>query len=54
MIDTIFYFANTDNEYQAKLASGEISDKTIAFVKDTNKIYINGHDYVGRVDLQGW
>lgn len=54
MIDTIFYFAKTDDEYQAKLASGEISDKTIAFVEDVNKIYINGHDYIDRQNLEGW
>lgn len=48
MINTIFYFADTENEYMDKYNKGEISSRTISFVKDSNKIFINGHDYIDR------
>lgn len=51
MINTIFYFADTQNEYMQKYNAGEISSKTITFVKDSNEIYINGHGYIDRQSI---
>lgn len=45
MINTIFYFAETLQEYEDKLQTEGISEKTIVFVKDTNDIYINQCNY---------
>lgn len=52
MINTIFYFVETDAEYQLKRAQGEISNKTIVFVEDTREIYINGRGY-GKTSTAG-
>ena len=48
MINTIFYFADTENEYLEKYNKGEVSSRTISFIKDSNKIFIDGHDYIDR------
>lgn len=47
MINTIFYFVPTFEEYQAKQGSGEISPRTIVFVADIRAIYKNGVRYGG-------
>lgn len=47
MINTIFYFVDTEQEYQAKLSSGEIKPYTIVFVRDTRAIWKNGIRYSG-------
>ena len=47
MINTIFYFVDTEQEYQAKRNSGEIKPYTIVFVKDTQAIWKNGVRYSG-------
>ena len=47
MINTIFYFVDTDQEYQAKRDSGEIKPYTIVFVRDTRSIWKNGVRYGG-------
>ena len=47
MINTIFYFVPTFEEYQAKWNSGEISPRTIVFVADIRAIYKNGIRYGG-------
>lgn len=52
MIDTIFYFVETDAEYQLKRAQGEISNRTIVFVEDAREIYLNGRGY-GKTSLAG-
>lgn len=52
MIDTIFYFVESDTEYQLQRARGEISNRTIVFVEDTREIYLNGLGY-GKTSLAG-
>ena len=47
MINTIFYFVDTEQEYQAKRNSGEIKPYTIVFVRDTRTIWKNGIRYSG-------
>lgn len=47
MINTIFYFVDTEQEYQAKRNSGEIKPYTIVFVRDTRAIWKNGVRYSG-------
>lgn len=47
MINTIFYFVDTEQEYQAKRNSGEIKPYTIVFVRDTRAIWKNGIRYSG-------
>lgn len=47
MINTIFYFVDTDQEYTEKRNSGEIKPYTIVFVRDTRSIWKNGVRYGG-------
>lgn len=42
MIDTIFYYADTKQEYLQKLSQGEILARTIVFIEETGEIYKNG------------
>ena len=55
MIDTIFYFCPTQEQYEQTLTEngGEgISSKTITFVEDVREIYFNGRGY-GKTSTQG-
>lgn len=55
MIDTIFYFCPTQEQYEQTLAEngGEgISSKTITFVEDVREIYFNGRGY-GKTSTAG-
>lgn len=47
MINTIFYFVPTLQEYQAKYNGGEIASRTIVFVEDNRSIYKDGIRYGG-------
>ena len=42
MINTIFYYVNTKQEYLQKLSQGEVSARTIVFIEETGEIYKNG------------
>lgn len=55
MIDTIFYFCPTQEQYEQTLTEngGEgISSKTITFVEDVREIYFNGRGY-GKTSTAG-
>lgn len=45
MIDTIFYFATTMDEYRNLVEEQQISARTIVFVEETQEIYKNGKLY---------
>jgi len=47
MIDTIFYFVDSLNfdEYQSRLSSGDIADRTIVFAEAQKAIYKDGVNY---------
>lgn len=47
MINTIFYFVDTEQEYTNKYNSGEIKPYTIVFVKGTKTIWKDGVRYGG-------
>ena len=47
MINTIFYFVPTLQEYLAKYNNGEIASRTIVFVEDNRSIYKDGIRYGG-------
>jgi len=47
MINTIFYFAPSFEDYQQKWSSGQIADRTICFVAGENAIYKGGQKYGG-------
>ena len=47
MINTIFYFVDTENEYQNKYRAGEIKPYTIALARDTKSIWKDGIRYGG-------
>ena len=52
MIKTIFYFVPTEAEYDAAIAKGDITSRTIVFIEETRTIYLNGKAY-GKVSLDG-
>ena len=56
MIDTIFYFCPTQEEYDRTVDTSNggqgISDKTITFVEDVREIYLNGKGY-GKTSTAG-
>lgn len=47
MINTIFYFVDTENEYQNKYRAGDIKPYTIALARDTKSIWKDGIRYGG-------
>jgi len=42
LIDTIFYYANTLDEYTDAIINHKILSRTIVFVEETGEIYKNG------------
>ena len=52
MINTIFYFVDTEREYRDQVDAGNISAKTITFVAETREIYLNGKGY-GKTSTAG-
>lgn len=47
MINTIFYFADTQAEYQDNWQKGEVKPHTICFAKDTKTIWRDGRRFSG-------
>lgn len=56
MIDTLFYFVDTEQEYRRQMQGQDgrpgISPTTIVFVGDSREIYVNGKGY-GKTSTNG-